>query len=85
MTRDEFETAYCERSNITVERYRQIRITLPCGCDFDGCEGWGAVSYDASMLLHHLCFSLPPREKLMELEGVELRSFLEKEKKDPLP
>ncbi|MED3562322.1 hypothetical protein [Bacillus xiapuensis] len=45
MTKEEFEKRYCEQSGITTEEYYNDcnLITLPCNCDYEGCEGWAAI------------------------------------------
>lgn len=41
MSRQEFEEEYATRSGITVEWLREIgRISLPCSCEEEGCQGW---------------------------------------------
>jgi len=45
MTADEFERAYAERSQRTIEQIRALgRIMRPCRCREEGCEGWQSVS-----------------------------------------
>lgn len=44
MTKEEFEKRYCERSEITIEEYREYEVTLHCHCGQGGCDGWAAVS-----------------------------------------
>lgn len=74
MLRDEFEKAYCERSKITVEKYRQSHVALPCNCGDDGCEGWASVSLtDVGLLLSHLWLDLPEIPMLREMEAAEMR------------
>lgn len=74
MTRDEFEAGYCERSEITVAEFRQIKVTLPCACQEPGCEGWAAIGLETTQLLHHLGFYLPERDVLMALQLQDLRT-----------
>jgi hypothetical protein len=41
MTAAEFEQAYAERSNVTVEWLKSIgRRVVPCSCDHPDCPGW---------------------------------------------
>lgn len=39
----EFARAYIERSGISAGLIAQRRVVVACGCDYDGCEGWGMV------------------------------------------
>lgn len=59
MTRDEFEQGYCERSNISLKEYRRWYVTLPCACDYEGCQGWAAVRNDPYIIEHHKEFNTP--------------------------
>ena len=43
MTREEFISAYCQRSNITWERLSERRDCVPCDCGEPQCEGWKMV------------------------------------------
>lgn len=41
MTKDEFEAAYAQRSNVTVEALHEMgRYGTPCDCGEEICEGW---------------------------------------------
>lgn len=41
MTADEFVAAYAARSNVSVERLKELGYkAYPCDCDYPGCEGW---------------------------------------------
>ena len=53
MTREEFEARYCARSNITRENYKEWFVSLPCACDYAGCQGWGAISNNPDMIRVH--------------------------------
>ena len=53
MTREEFITAYCDRSKIPMEARRidgfdlgsgYMRIALPCACGEEDCEGWAMIN-----------------------------------------
>ncbi|MED3562348.1 hypothetical protein [Bacillus xiapuensis] len=44
MTKEEFEEKYCKESGITKQEYDKYEVTLPCNCDYEGCEGWAAVT-----------------------------------------
>jgi hypothetical protein len=59
LTKEDFERGYCERSGITLELYRQWSVTLPCACDYEGCEGWAAVSNDPDLIADHKKFNSP--------------------------
>ena len=56
MTREEFEIQYCVRSNIELSYYKRYFVTLPCRCDYEGCEGWAKISNDAASIENHLMF-----------------------------
>jgi len=59
MTKEEFEKAYCERSNISLEEYRRWFVTMPCECDYDGCEGWAAIRNNPDFIAHQKEFYSP--------------------------
>jgi len=59
VTKDAFEERYCKESRISQEYYHSFRITLPCNCDYDGCEGWAAVGKDEDSIQAHLQFYGP--------------------------
>ena len=49
----EFEAQYLERCQagsptMTLDNLRSHRKVVPCGCDYEGCEGWGMVPLDSS-------------------------------------
>lgn len=44
ITKEEFITGYCERSEITRKLYDEWFAALPCACDYAGCTGWATVS-----------------------------------------
>jgi hypothetical protein len=54
ITKEQFERAYCERSHISLEQYHEWRVTLPCACDYEECEGWAAVSKDERAIADHM-------------------------------
>lgn len=54
ITKTEFERQYCERSSITLKRYRGWFITLPCSCDYEECRGWAAVHNHPDMVADHI-------------------------------
>jgi len=58
-TKDTFEERYCKESGISLEKYHTFRVTLPCRCDYDGCEGWGAVGKDRNSIRAHMQFYGP--------------------------
>jgi hypothetical protein len=38
---EEFESAYAERANTTVDRLHRLgRFAQPCLCDYPACPGW---------------------------------------------
>jgi hypothetical protein len=55
MTKEEFEKCYCERSGITIEEYHNDLnlITLPCSCDYEGCDGWAAITNESHFIEIH--------------------------------
>lgn len=46
MDGEEFERDYCEQKHITTEEYRRWFVTMPCACDYEGCQGWAAIRND---------------------------------------
>ena len=56
MTKEEFEHNYCQGSGITIEQYRQWKVTLPCSCDYEGCEGWAAIINDPDIIKDYIKF-----------------------------
>jgi len=56
----EFEQNYIERSRISKEEYYKYKITLPCDCGEDGCQGWAAISVQPDSVHHHCQFNFPP-------------------------
>lgn len=48
ITADEFERGYAERSGMTVEQLRKLRVVVRCYCDSELCEGWASVSPEAA-------------------------------------
>lgn len=59
ITKEQFEKAYCERSNITLTYYHSHFVALPCACDYEQCEGWASVTNDADMIAAHMRFYAP--------------------------
>lgn len=74
MRKEEFEAGYCERSGITREYFREHWVSLPCACEQDDCQGWAVVFLQEHMLLHHLWFDLPDKERLRAMELEALRA-----------
>ena len=58
-TKEEFEKGYCERSGLTIEEYHRNHVTLPCACDFDGCEGWARIINYPDIIADHKLFHTP--------------------------
>lgn len=58
MNKGEFEVAYCQRSDITIEEYHNEYnlITLKCNCEHKECEGWAAVINSPERIKHHNMF-----------------------------
>ena len=54
MTKEEFETQYCENSGIEPELYHSAFLTLPCSCDYENCKGWAAVTRNPLVIAEHL-------------------------------
>jgi hypothetical protein len=63
MTKDEFITAYCERSDITRQWYNTYYIALPCTCGDSMCDGWGTVRNRPEDITHHLFFFGPEESR----------------------
>lgn len=55
MDKEEFEKQYCHESKITIEEYKRNYITLPCSCEWDGCNGWACVLNDEVSIRVHNC------------------------------
>jgi len=68
MTKEEFEESYCRRSNITLEVYHRWKVTLPCECTYEGCQGWAAIPNDPSCIEDHMKFYMP-LSKGLETQG----------------
>lgn len=44
MTKEEFERQYATRSNIPLDRLKELGfVAHPCDCEEEGCQGWQAV------------------------------------------
>ena len=63
ITRSEFESAYCARSNLTLTQFRMRKVALPCLCDDSGCQGWAAITYEN--VLDHMAMNTPTYRQLM--------------------
>lgn len=49
LSEEEFERQYAERCGKTVAEMRALgRVVRPCGCDYEGCEGWQSVSKEVA-------------------------------------
>lgn len=59
ITKTTFERQYCKRSNISLAQYRVYKITLPCACDSEGCQGWAAIPNDPDIIADHMQFYAP--------------------------
>ena len=53
MTKEEFEKGYCDRSEITLEEYRECCVTLSCNCEDDSCEGWASIPNKEIYIRNH--------------------------------
>lgn len=53
MTKDEFITAYCERSGVSWGELSQHQVALACACGEDGCQGWAMVANDERSIRAH--------------------------------
>lgn len=53
MDKEAFEKGYCERSGISREFYNENYVTLPCDCDYEGCEGWACINNDPVSIHAH--------------------------------
>ncbi|MDR3540543.1 MAG: hypothetical protein P4L69_06175 [Desulfosporosinus sp.] len=43
-TKDQFEKYFCKIIGITIDKYRERFVTLPCDCQDDDCTGWACVA-----------------------------------------
>ena len=59
MNKAEFEKGYCERSFISLEQYRRWKVTMPCECDSEDCEGWAAILNEPAAIAHQKEFCSP--------------------------
>ena len=59
LTKEEFEKRYCKRGKISLALYHKHRVTLPCACGYEDCQGWAAVFNDRSSIEHHMRFYAP--------------------------
>jgi len=48
-----FERKYIRNSGITLRQYREWKLTVPCNCDYEGCQGWGAIPNDPDLIDTH--------------------------------
>lgn len=46
MTAEEFEFAYAERCQKSVQELRRFRTVRPCDCGEDMCMGWQSISFE---------------------------------------
>lgn len=72
-TRAQFEARMCQEGGITLERYRQQFVSLPCSCEVATGPHWAKLRLgnDASMILDHLTFHCPTMDELIRMDRVE--------------
>ena len=63
MNKRGFERFYCGNSGITLKQYREYKVTLPCACDYEGCQGWAAIIKDPYIISDHRKFYAPKEEE----------------------
>lgn len=66
ITLKQFEKRYIKRSRMTREDYNEYRVTLPCNCGEDGCEGWASVGKPPDIIHDHTIFFFPPINEYLE-------------------
>ena len=54
MIKEEFENNYAINSGLTLERYRELFVALPCACSYEGCQGWATVSNNEMSIKLHM-------------------------------
>ncbi len=59
MTKEEFITDYCERSNFPWEKLSKYKVALPCECDYSECQGWAMVPSNPESIADHELFYSP--------------------------
>lgn len=63
---EEFEAAYCARSEISREEYSRLFVSLPCCCNASSCKGWVAVNNNPdSIEMHMRQFRTPKKERMV--------------------
>ncbi len=53
MTQKDFENMYCEKSNLTLQEYKDYLVTLRCKCGEPDCCGWVAVCDNTLSINNH--------------------------------
>jgi len=56
ISRNEFIERYCENSGIEWSELKKSKVVLPCGCDYEACQGWAMVMSDFQVIEHHKFF-----------------------------
>ena len=59
MTKDEFIAAWCAEKRFTLAQFHDFYVALPCACDHEGCEGWGAVPNKPDCIEDHMRLYAP--------------------------
>ena len=73
ITMEQFEDNYCQGSGITKQYYREHRVTLPCNCEYEGCQGWASIRNVWDGIQHQLIFCLPSKEDMMAYSTENLK------------
>lgn len=53
MTREEFVQGYCERSQLSLQSFRQRFVALACACEASNCPGWAVVQNEQQAIDRH--------------------------------
>lgn len=57
LSKYKFIKDYCERSNMTIDKFNERLVALKCNCEDSRCCGWAAISNDPlTIKAHNDCF-----------------------------
>lgn len=73
----EFASGYAERSKITLEKFWQWFIVLPCRCDYEEGAHWAAIRRDDATICDHLAFHCPETGDLIKMSSEATERYLE--------
>ena len=54
MTKVDFVTDYCKKTQLNKKIFNQMLVVLECNCDEPNCHGWAAVTNDPYMVKKHM-------------------------------